>query len=171
MLKWQATASQTAKTGDWVASKSHGSDKQKWKLQQNPQLCGVDHCSNVHQCVLGPKWMLVLNFKKSWGGTMTFCHRYYWSVEESNVCCDASKMRALQWALTTKMLCAPRSTCNEYVRTSKDGRGLPNIAECFFRWFQSSWAMRSWDLHPQIEANSKMVCEYMCQDVKLWAIS
>jgi hypothetical protein len=51
--------------------------------------------------------------------------------------------------------CALWSMCIEYVGTSDGGTGFPNIAECFFRWSQSSWAMQSWDLRPQIEADSK----------------
>jgi hypothetical protein len=38
---------------------------------------------------------VVLKKQKKLGGTMTFCHRYNRSVEESDVCCKASKNESI----------------------------------------------------------------------------
>ncbi len=133
-----------------------GKWQMEWKSTTFSPTLWSGQLFNVHQLLLGPRrghsWCKNNN---CWGETMTFCHGYNRSVADSDACSEASKIRALHWAFTTAVSCALWSMCIEYVGTSDGGTGFPNIAECFFRWSQSSWAMQSWDLRPQIEADSK----------------
>ncbi len=100
---------------------------------------------------------------------MIFCHRYNLSKGDS-VFPKLTDIQSSKLAFKRKTSCAPRLTWTEYDGTSKVGIWFPNMGECRFSWSQSSWAMRSCDLRPLIEANSNGPWMKVCQDVIYWAI-
>ncbi len=136
--KWRAASSQTV---------DHANQDNRWHqycmelTNQNKSTTNSPtlQTGNIHQCSLGPIRMLVFHAKKiNGGGTMTFGHGYNQSSGELDGCCNALKIRALQWALTAMVSWALWSTWIEYMGTSKLGTGFPNIEECLQSWSRSS---------------------------------